>query len=186
MEEFLTLIFGNATISIRISSVTLSTCTRRKMIHYLTFGILATTTTARILAFVSYTGFVRRTIRVNDAFWSTSFVWITKVLRQTLARSYTILLSAISVWTAGIRNARCGLFIDWWLLNGTLSEWISNVSGQANTHGSVANNATLGILCTRVRTRILAFIVDASKVTSALSIRDTFGTTIWCSSNITL
>lgn len=183
MEEFLTLIFGNATISVWISSVTLSTCTRRKMIHYLTFSILTTTASARILTFVSNTCFVRRTIRVKNTFWATSFVWITKVLGQTLTRSYTILLSAICVRAAWIWYARCGLFIDRRLLNGALSKWISHISGQTNAHGSVTNDATLGILCTWIRTWILAFIVNASKITSAFCVRNTFGTTVRCRAN---
>lgn len=58
MEETLTFVFGNATKSVWISRIAKSTCTRWQMIHYLTLGILAATTTARILTFVSNTGLV--------------------------------------------------------------------------------------------------------------------------------
>lgn len=153
------------------------------MIHYLTFGILATTSAARILAFVSNTRFVRRTVRVKNAFWATSFVRITVVLRQTLTRTGTILLSAIGIWAAGIGNTRCGLLVYGLSLDCAQSERIANISGQTDTHRSVTNNATLGILCTWIWTWILAFIVDASKVASAFGIRNAFGSTVWCRAN---
>jgi len=167
MEEILTLIFRNATESIWITGVAHSTCARWKMIHYLTFSILATTSATRILAFVSNTRFVRWTVRVQNAFRATSFVRITVVLRQTLARTDTILLSAIGIRTTRIGSTRCRLLIYWCLLDRAQCERISNISSQADAHRSVTNNATLGILCTRIWTRILAFVVYASEVASA-------------------
>lgn len=185
MEEFLTLISGNATISIWISGVARSTSTRWNMIHYLTFCILATTASTRVLTFVSNTRFVWRTIRVKNAFGTTSFVRISIVFRQTLASSYTILLSAICIRTARIWNTWCGLFIDRRLLNCALSKRITHISRQANAIRCMTNHTTLGILSTRVRAWILALVVNASKIASTFGIRNTFRTTVRCRTNKT-
>lgn len=183
MEEVLTVSL-NVTVSIWVTGIAHYTCTRWNMIHYLTFGILATASTTRILAFVSSTSFVRWTVRVKNTFRATSLVRITVVLRQTFARADTILLSTISIRTARVRNTRCGLFIYRWSLHRAQSKWISNVSSQADTHRSMTNNTTLGILGARIRTWIFAFIVDASEVASAFGTRNAFGTTVWCRADI--
>lgn len=106
-EEILTGIsIRNSTISVWVTDVADYACTRWNMIHYMTFGILATTSAAWILAFVMDTGFVRWTVRVMNAFGATSVIRIAIILRQTLARADTILLPAIGIWAAWTGNTR--------------------------------------------------------------------------------
>lgn len=185
MGDILTLVFRNSTVSIWISGVAHSTCAGWHMTHNLTFGILTTTSAARILAFVANTGFVRWTVRVQNAFRATSFVRIAVILGQTLARADAILLSAIGIRAARIRNTGSGLFINRSLLHCAQGERIAAISSQADAHRCVTDDATLGILCARVWTWIFAFVVYAGKIASTLRIRNAFGTTVWCRANKT-
>lgn len=185
VAEILTFVFRYSTVSVWVSGIAHSTCAWGDVIHNLTFGILATTSTARILTFVTNTCFVRWTVRVQNAFRATSFIRIAVILGQTLARADAILLSAIGIRTARIRNTRCGLFIDRISLDCTQGEWIANISSRADAHRCVTNHATLGILCARIWTRIFAFIVYASKIAGAFRIWNAFGTTVWCRANKT-
>lgn len=63
-------------------------------------------------------------------------------------------------------------------LNHTLSERISGISIQADTHRSVANNTTVCVRPTSTRTWISTFLFHASKVGSTLAVTNTFRSTI--------
>jgi hypothetical protein len=60
----------------------------------------------------------------------------------------------------------------------TLTKRITSVSIQTVTHGSVAHNFAFCIKTTCIWTRIFAFLVDASQMTRAFWVTDTFGFTI--------
>lgn len=60
------------------------------MIQSIAFGIMATHTRTGIHTFVVDTGFGSRTIGVQNTFWSTFNVWITKVLGYAFTRSRKI------------------------------------------------------------------------------------------------
>lgn len=97
----LTLYGRYVAVSVRISSVTNTASTWRNVMYDLTLGILSTSTRTWILAFVSNAGTIRWTVWVHYTFGTTSFVWVSKVLRETLASANIVLFA-----TNGIRSTR--------------------------------------------------------------------------------
>lgn len=76
------------------------------MINDLTIGVLATSSGARVYAFVSDTCTIGRTIGIEDTFGPASFVGVSKVFGQTLTRTCTILLLTNGVNATRIGNTR--------------------------------------------------------------------------------
>lgn len=84
----------------RIPSVTGQAAARRLMINHLALSIYATSAYARILALIIYTSFCVNAIRVLNAFWSASLVRISRVIRQTGARTSSVSFFADCICTA--------------------------------------------------------------------------------------
>jgi hypothetical protein len=75
------------------------------------FGVDATHTHTRILAFVVQTGLVLRAIGVQNTLWSAFVVRVTEIFWQTGTRTGAISFFALGVyatrgWMAGIHNFR--------------------------------------------------------------------------------
>jgi hypothetical protein len=64
-------------------------------------GILTARSGARVGTFIAYTSFVGRTIGVQDAFGSASFVGVTDIVGQACTRS-----SSISFFANGVSATR--------------------------------------------------------------------------------
>lgn len=75
-----------------------------RMINNLALGIVATSSGTRIHAFAIYTGPIRRTFAVQNAFWAAFDVRITEIFWYTRTSSSTIVLL-----TNGICSAWCWL-----------------------------------------------------------------------------
>lgn len=165
--------------SIRISLVTDEAITRRQMIDYMTLSILATSTRTWILAFVLYASLIRRTISIQNAFRSASFVRISKVFRQTLARSCTVLFTTNSIWATWARVAWVYILRFRVSLYWTITEWISGMTSCTNACRSVTYNVTFSVCATESRARIFTFLVNAGQVACTLWTGDALGSTVW-------
>lgn len=84
-----------------MASVTGETRTRRQMIDNLTLGIRATSSWTRVLALGSDASSSGRAIRAHDALWTTALVRVAKIVGQTGARTYSVLLFANGVRATG-------------------------------------------------------------------------------------
>lgn len=73
----------------------------------LTLGIQATSTRTWVLAFISNACTIRWTVRVHDTFGSTSFVWVSKVLRKTLACTDFVLFATNCIRSTWTRHTWC-------------------------------------------------------------------------------
>jgi len=67
------------------------------MVNHLTICIQTTRSGTRILTFVLYTSFNRWAICINNALWSTTFIRISEITRQTTTRASIILFSTLCI-----------------------------------------------------------------------------------------
>lgn len=70
------------------------------MVDYLALSILSTSSRTRIFAFIAHARFVRGAVSIDNALWSTAFVWISVIFRQTNAGASSILLFANGIGAA--------------------------------------------------------------------------------------
>jgi len=176
----LTFILLYMTVSIRVSSVALSTSTWRWMIYYLAISVLATGSWARILTSVQPTSPIRWTIGVNSAFRSTALVRITEVLRKALTSSSAILFSANGVRSTRARIARLNVLTRRFLLsNITLREWISLVALNAYTNGCMTYNTAFGVMAAGSWTWVATFLINTSQRGGTFGVANAFRSAIW-------
>jgi len=84
---------------------------RRQVVHHLALCILAAGSRARILAVITDTGLVRRTVCVDNTLRSATFVRIAEVVRQTDARPGIVSGSTHCVSSARRRIARINVVV---------------------------------------------------------------------------
>lgn len=168
------------TISIRVAGVSSTTNARCQVIYHLTLGVLRTHTLTRIDTFISNACSVWGAIGVQCTFWSATFVWISEIVRKTLAWASAILFDASSIGTARARIAWVNVIeLKRGLFDSTLIERISNIATQAFANRGMANGMTFCVQPTDViRTRISAMPIYASHIVRAFRVRYAFRSTI--------
>lgn len=93
-----------------ISSHIRGTATHRYMIVHIAICISAAYINTRIHTFVIGTGFVLRAVCIICAFWSTTYVWVSKVVEFTCTSSiFAVGISSTRVWAAFIIYSRSWL-----------------------------------------------------------------------------
>lgn len=166
-----------------ITRVSRDASTRREMVHNLTNGVQTTCSRTWIFTFVVYASKAWGTIRVEDAFWSATFIRISNVITNAWTSARTILFSTDCVGAAWTRRAWSWNF-NWIILTyfRTIAERIARITSQAITHWCMTNNLALCIYSTSIWTGIFTLLINASQMTGAFWIADTFRFTIrWAS-----
>lgn len=184
LRKRLTDIRNQRTLSIRVTGVSGTTNACGQMIHHLTLRVLWTRSRAWVNTFISNARSTWGTISVQRTFRSTTIVWISEIVGQTLAWTSAVLHSANRVgatgaWIAWINIIELGRFF---LL--TLTEWIATISVITFADRGMANNMAFCVQTTHIiRTGISTMPIDACQIIGALWIWYTFGSAIWWISN---
>ena len=146
------------------------------MVYNLTNSIQATCSRTRIFAFVVNASKAWRTIRVQNAFGSATFVRIANIVFYASASACAVLFSTESVWTTRTWWTRSWNFnrVDFLANQRALTKRITSIASQTIAHRCMTNNFALSIESASIWTRIFTFLVDASQVTRAFWVADTF------------
>lgn len=187
MFGHLTLRRCGRTVTEWISCVAHEASTQWDVVHHLTFGVLSTCSRTRVLTLIADTSAVRWAIGIQQAFWTTSLIWITEIFGKTRAGTGSILFPTYrirSTWTG--RTRLLGTFhriVLLWL--NALREWITSIARSTNAYGSVIHCPTLGVMATGIGARILTFLSNTRQVIGTLRVTNAFGSTIWRCTNET-
>lgn len=137
------------------------------------------------MTFGLHAGTIRRTVRIQDAFWPATLVRIAHVLGKTDASAGAVLFATQRIRAARTRNAwrQRGVMHDRRLLYGTVAERIADVTRNTDAHGGVRDDATFGVCSAHARTRIDAFVANASQVVGTFGVRCAFGSAVGRAAN---
>lgn len=143
------------------------------MVHHLALGIVATGTSARILALLVNAGTVLGALRADHTLWLAAGRG-TDVTLHTAAHRVAVSVLALTVRTAGGRLAGILRTTGDHLDERTRAMWIAGVAIEAVAVGSMVQNTALSIDATGSRTRVLALVADAGSRAIAVIVLDTF------------
>jgi len=152
---------------------------RRQVIHNLTIGVLSARSWTWVLALVTNAGFVGGAVSVQDTFRPAALVRIANIFWEANTGSSSTLFTANRISPARCWITRVDVLFGWRRSSGVAhSKGISGEALETKASWSMVNHSAFSVCSASAGTRILALLVDASKVPWTIAVTDTLWSAI--------